>query len=84
VLDDSLRRCTAVARAVRRCQQVVDRELRYELLRLRRCQLARLDPERVLQLETGAEGRHVVVVVEQKEIAILPERDRVAHLLELG
>jgi hypothetical protein len=38
----------------------------------------------VLQLERGAKDRHVVLVVEQEEVAVLAERDRVAELFELA
>ena len=55
VLNDRLRRRVAVARAVRRGEQIVDLELRHELARLRRRQLARRHAERLLQREARRE-----------------------------
>src|SRR5581483_2113539 len=83
-LHDRLGRRVAVALAERRAHEIDDLELRHELPRVRRRELARRDAERLLQREGCAEGRRVRLVVEQEEIAVLAEGDLVGHRLELA
>ena len=64
--------------------EVLDVELRHELPRLGGRQFLRGHAERVLQRERRAEGCDVCFAIQQKEVAVLAERDLVGHCLELG
>ncbi len=73
--DDRLRRREAVARAVGRAAKPVRIHLRDELEHLVERQLRREDAERPLQADGLPKAAHVVVGVEQEEVAGLPEVD---------
>ena len=69
MLHDGFRRRGAVAGAVRRRDEIVDPSCGTAPA-LRGVSSARLDSERVLQLERGAEARDVGFIVEQEQIAV--------------
>ena len=79
--DDCLRRGEAVAGAVGRSAQALGAQLRDELEHLVQGQLGREHAERALQADGLAEAAHVVVRVEQEEVARLAEVDVSPDLL---
>ena len=79
-LDDGLGRRPAVELAVHRGQQAVRRELRDDRERLVDRQLARRHAERVLESERRLEPLDVGLVVEEEQVAVLPEVDAVHPL----